>query len=77
MGRRFIKEKDENGQTIIARTHVFPIEVYGRFDVEFQTGEGMRPLILLNANCVHDFMINIVSEIILHTKNFDFDAQHF
>ena len=77
MLHRFVKEKDGTGETIIAGAHRHEIEAYGYVEVSVEGDEGIkRKMTLLNVHYIPDFMINIISGFILHTKKVFFDSEH-
>ena len=75
MKHRFIKDREGNGQNLIAGTQILPIEAYGHIDIRYQAEGRIGKITLTNVSYVSQFMTNIVSGVILHTKGLDFDTQ--
>lgn len=77
MKHRFIKEKDcTNGATIMSGHGPLPIAAYGRIVIDVQKPSGKGTMTLINVAYVPNFMVNIVSGIILADKGLHFDTQH-
>ena len=77
MKYRFIKKRNDDDQCIIADIQSLSVKTYDSVKITFEVDyENKRTMILTNVNYVLKFMINIISDYILHIKDVDFDTQH-